>query len=154
MPVTLEDLIESTRRLADSNFATAAALNKLLSPFEQLRRDIYDIKNAREIDNAEDRSFIQKLSEGDRALIQELNRTLAVVLENVRIAQSDVKALSKDVTGAFPLPQPDNRSTAERLIDRLERASTATKLWVFALVLVIIVAFGMHLILAAFGIGG
>jgi len=149
VPVTLEDLIESTKRLADSNFATAAALNKLLSPFEQLRRDIYDIKTAREIDNAEDRSFIQKLSEGDRTLIQELNRTLAVVLENVRIAQGDVKQLSRDVTASHPL-QRDDRTTAERIIDRLERAPTSTKLWVMVFVLVIAVAFGAHLIIGAF----
>ncbi len=153
MPVTLEDLITATKTLADSNFATAAALNKLLSPFEQLRRDIYDIKNSREIDNAEDRALIQRLSDGDRTLIQELNKALAGVLENVRIAQSDVKALTKEVTGMHPL-QRDDRSTAERLIDRLERAPTTTKLWVFALVLVVVGGFGLHLILAALGIGG
>lgn len=150
MPMTLEELIDSVRRLADSNFATAAALNKLLSPFEQLRRDIYDIKTSREIDTVADRTFIQNLSDKDRSLIQELNTSLAVVLENVKIAQSDVKALSKEVTGAFPLPPVDNRSAAERMIDRFERMSTATKLWVFAFVLVVVAAFGAHLIIGAF----
>jgi hypothetical protein len=152
MTMTLEE-IAALRKLADSNFATAAALNKLLPPFEQLRRDLYDIKNAREIDNAGDRAFLQSLSEGDRSLIQELNKTLAVVLENVRIAQGDVKQLSKDFTGTHALQQ-DNRSTAERIIDRLERAPTSTKLWMFALVLVVVCGFGLHLILAALGIGG
>jgi len=143
MPVTLEDLIESVRKLADSNLATAAALSKLLSPFEQLRRNIADFKDAHELQQA---SLI--------LTVGKLNTDLALILDNVRHAQGDVANLARDVTASHQLPPRDERSTAERIIDRIERAPTATKLWVFALLLVLGVAFGLHLILAAFGIGG
>lgn len=142
MPVTLEDLVVSTRRLADSNFATAAAINKLVPAFEQLRRDIYDIKEGQSLQQASLQITVSKL-----------NADLAVLIDNAKSTQIDVRELQRDVTGTHPLPR-DERSAAERIIDRIERAPTATKLWVFALILVIGVAFGLHLILAAFGIGG
>lgn len=142
MPVTLEDLVDSTRRLADSNFATAAAINKLVPAFEQLRRDIYDIKNDREIDN-----------NALAITVGKLNTDLALLLNNVKAAQEDVKTLSKDVTASHTLPPRDERTTAERVIEKFERMPTATKLWVFALILIISVGFGLHLILAAFGVG-
>ncbi len=143
MPVTLEDLISATKTLADSNFATAAALNKLVPAFEQLRRDVYDIRNGAELERANLAITVSKL-----------NADLAVLIDNAKSTQSDVRDLQRDVTGTHMLPPPDTRSTVERMFDRLERAPTSTKLWVFALVLVVIVGFGLHLILAALGIGG
>jgi hypothetical protein len=139
MPVTLEDLVDANRRLADSNFATAAAINKLVPAFEQLRRDIYDLKTDRETDQ----------SKLDLA-IGRVSTDLAVLLENIRHAQTDVRELQRDVTGAHVLPPPDNRSAAERLIEKYERMPTSTKLWIFALVIVVGAAFGAHLIIGAF----
>ena len=138
MPVTLEDLVDANRRLADSNFATAAAINKLIPAFEQLRRDIYDIKTDRETDQ----------SKLDLA-IGRVTTDLAVLLENIKHAQTDVRELQRDVTGTHPLMPRDDRSAAEKIIDRLEKAPTSTKLWVIAFVLVIAVAFGAHLIISA-----
>ncbi len=69
--------------------------------------------------------------------------------------QTDLRELQRDVTSPhLKLPPPDARSTAERLIDRFEGMRTTTKLWIFALVLVIVGGFGLHLILAALGLGG
>jgi len=124
MPVTLDDLIEATRRLADSNFATAAALNKLIPSWEQLRRDVYDIKNSREMDQAKIDLAIGKL-----------NTDLVLLLDNVRHAQTDVRELQRDVTGAFPLQKHDERSSIEKVIAALEKARPSTKLLVFILLL-------------------
>jgi len=124
MPVTLDDLIEATRRLADSNFATAAALNKLIPSWEQLRRDVYDIKNSREMDQAKIDLAIGKL-----------NTDLVLLLDNVRHAQTDVRELQRDVTGAFPLQKHDDRSSIEKIIAALEKSRPSTKLLVFILLL-------------------
>ncbi len=138
MPMTLEDLVESCRKLADSNFATAHSINKLIPAFEQLRRDIYDVKNDRETDQ----------SKLDLA-IGRLNTDLALLLDNVRHAQGDVANLARDVTASHVLPPRDERSTAERVIDRIESAKTGTKI----LIAVLLVTFGLggfaHLIIAA-----
>lgn len=92
---TLRELIDSNRALADATFAQAAAINKLVPEFKQLARDIYDIKAAREIDNPH---FV--------GLIGTVNEKLALLLDNVKDAKSDVKTLARDVTGAHPLPPP------------------------------------------------
>ncbi len=152
MPVTLEDLVDATRRLsdsnaesaasnrrlADSNLATAAALSKLLSPFEQLRRDIADMRDSHELDQA-------KLD----LAVGRLNTDLALLLDNVKHAQIDVRELQRDVTASHQLPPRDERSTIERVIDRVESAKTGTKV----LIAVLLVAFGIggfaHLIIAA-----
>lgn len=143
MAVTLEDLIEATRKLADSNLATAAALNRLVPAFEQLRRDVYDIRAGAELERANLAITVGKL-----------NADLAVLIDNSKSTQTDVRELQRDITGTHVLPPPDTRSTAERLIDKFEGMRTSTKLWIFAFVLVVIGGFGIHLILSALGLSG
>lgn len=152
-PTTLRELIESNVRLADATIGQthainreAAALERLVPQFEGLRHDISDIKDKLELDGA-------KLD----LQIGRVGTDLALLLDNVKRAQGDVRDLQRDVTNShlrLPAVPVDNRSAAEKMIDRFESMSTATKLWVLALVMVIVVGFGLHLILAAFGIGG
>jgi len=126
MPVTLEDLLDAVRKLADSNFATAAAINKLVPAFEQLRRDIYDIKSDREMDQA-------KLD----LAVGKLNTDLALLLDNVRHAQTDVRELQRDITGTHHTLPPDTRTSTERVIDRFEKLPTPTKLLLLVFVIML-----------------
>lgn len=152
-PITLRELIESNQRLADATVGqthavnrTASALERLVPQFEGLRHDIADIKDKLELDAA-------KLD----LQIGRVGTDLALLLDNVRRAQGDVRELQRDVTNShlrLPTVPVDNRSAAERMIAQFEKLSTSTKLWILALVLVIVVGFGLHLILAALGIGG
>lgn len=121
MPPTLADLIESNRRLADSNFATAASINKLTPVLDQLRRDVYDVKVDREID------------------VDKHQQTVSQINEKLAVLTATVTRLPVDVTGAFKLAQAEALSPAERMFARLEKAPTSTKL--LTLVLVIILAF-------------
>lgn len=148
-PFSAEELIEVLRRVADSSLQQSAAINRqaiaterLIPQFEGLRHDISDIKDKLELDGA-------KLD----LQIGKVGTDLAVLLDNIKRAQTDVRELQRDVTGAHLLPPRDERGTAERLLDKFRDWPAATKLWLFALVLVIIAGLGMHLILAAFGIG-
>ncbi len=126
MPVTLEDLLAAVKNLADSNFATAASINKMLPAWEQLRRDVFDIKSDREMDQA-------KLD----LAVGKLNTDLALLLDNVRHAQTDVRELQRDITGTHNLPPPDTRSSTERIIDRFEKLPTPTKLLLLLFVILL-----------------
>jgi hypothetical protein len=131
MPVTLEDLIDANRRLADSNFATAAAINKLVPAFQQLSRDIYDLKASREIDQP-----------SLQLVLGQLKTDLAVIINDAKRTAGDVRELQREVTGAFSLQKMhDERTAIERIIDRMESAKTSTK---------VLAAF----LLLAFGLGG
>lgn len=126
-PFSAEELIEVLRRVADSSLQQSAAINRqtaalerLLSPFEQLRHDIYDLKADRENDSARVDLAINRIS-----------TDIQLTLDNIRRAQTDVRELQRDVTGAFKLE--DKRTTFERVFDRLEKASPVTKILFFVL---------------------
>lgn len=126
-PFSAEELIEVLRRVADSSLQQSAAINRqtaalerLLSPFEQLRHDIYDLKADRENDSARVDLAINRIA-----------TDIQLTLDNIRRAQTDVRELQRDVTGAFKLE--DKRTTFERVFDRLEKASPVTKILFFVL---------------------
>lgn len=128
-PFSAEELIEVLRRVADSSLQQSAAINRqtaalerLLSPFEQLRHDIYDLKTDRENDNARVDLAINRIA-----------TDIQLTLDNIRRAQTDVRELQRDVTGAFKLAPEDKRTTFERVFDRLEKASPVTKILFFVL---------------------
>lgn len=136
MSTTLREMLASQNRLADSVFEQAAANNRLtnsierlVAPFEQLRRDIYDIKTDRETDGAKVDIAIAKL-----------NTDLALLLDNVKDAQGDVKTLTREVTGAHLLPPREARpSKVVEAINAFEKLSVTTKLLV--LLILVIAAF-------------
>lgn len=168
----LEELIEVLRRSADSTIALSASINKqtvvvdkLISPFEQLRRDIADIKMDRELDSDKLSLALTKITTElgqlrrdilDRGLdsdklslaLAKINTDLAVLAHDVDEARDDVKSVAKEVTGVHKLPV-DSRTGAERLIDRLEASKTSTKIFVVILLLVFGVGGFTHLIIAA-----
>jgi hypothetical protein len=122
-PYSPEELIEVLRRVADTSLQQSAANNrlatavdKLIPPFEQLRRDIYDIKTDRETDQAKADMVLSKL-----------NTDLAVLVENARRTQDDVRELAKDVTGSQLLHR-DDRTSIERAIAQFEGLKTSTKI--------------------------
>lgn len=126
-PSSAEDLFDILRRVADSSLQQSAAINRqtaalerLLSPFEQLRHDIYDLKTDRETDQAR----------VDLAIAR-IGTDIQLTLDNIRHAQTDVRELQRDVTGAFRLPPEDKRTTFERVFDRLEKSSPVTKILFF-----------------------
>jgi hypothetical protein len=127
MSATLKEMLETQQRLADAVFTQSAAANKLtaaierlVAPFEQVRRDVYDVKNDREIDV--------------RMYMQTHQASLDGVAKQLTILSETLRRMPGDVTGAF-LAQKDERTTAERVFDRLERSSTSTKVWVLILLL-------------------
>lgn len=133
MPPTLRELIESNARLADATLAQSHAINKMaesfdrLRPsFEQLRRDLFDLKNNHTIDEATRQSELRRIEE-----------KLTLILDTVRTSESDIKQVAKDVTHPR-IELPKQESTAERLVKTVEKLSTSTK--IFLLVVLLIVA--------------
>ncbi len=125
MPMTVEELIDAVRRLADSNFATAASINKLLPVWEQLRRDVYDLRMNREIDQP----TLQ-------TALGQLKTDLVVLIKDVQRTEVDVKRI-REATGTFALQQQE--STVERIIKRAENWKTSTKI----LAAVLLLSFGL-----------
>lgn len=126
-----EELIEVLRRVADASLQQSAAINrqttiidKLIPSFEQIRHDLYDLKNDRETDNARTDLAIARIG-----------TDIQLTLDNIKRAQTDVRELQRDVTGAFKIPE-DKRTTFERVFDRLEKSSTVTKILFFVFMVV------------------
>jgi chromosome segregation ATPase len=155
LEVELQQFLESSRRLAESNQRLADATlgqtqainrlasshERLLPAYERLARDIADLKDARELDTP-------KL---DLALGR-VSTDLALILDNIRHAQSDVRELQRDVTDShirLPAIEPQ-LPTAARLVDWLEGKKLATKV----LIALLLLAFGLggfgHLIFSLF----
>jgi hypothetical protein len=126
-----EELIEVLRRIADSslqqsasNNRLATAVDKLIPSFEQIRRDLYDVKTDRENDV---RMYQQTMANA----FAEIQQKLVLLLDT----RDDVKQLSKDITGAFKIPE-DKRTPVERIIDRFESLKTSTKILIAILVVI------------------
>lgn len=127
-PTTLRDLVESNARLADATLAQSHSINKLaesfdrLRPsFEQLRRDVFDLKNNQTIDEA------TRLSE-----LRRIDEKLTLILDTVRTSESDLKQVAKDVTHPHILLEKE--SQIERVITRFEKLSVSTKILIAILV--------------------
>jgi hypothetical protein len=128
-PVSLRDLINSTSRLADATLAQTHAINKLalaqerlIPAFEQIRRDLYDIKTGKDNDDARI----------DLAL-GEINTKLALLLD----MKLDVKSLTREVTGAHLLAPHEKPPTVVAVINAFEGLRTVTKLLILALIIIL-----------------
>lgn len=130
-PLSQEELIEVLRRAADaqlqlaaSNNRLATAVDRLVPPFEQIRRDLYDVKTDREND-------VRMYQQTTANAFGEINQKLVLLLDT----RDDVKTLTKEVTGAFKVPE-DKRTAVERVIDRFEGLKTSTKILVAILLII------------------
>lgn len=126
-PVTLRDLFTSTSRLADATLAQTQAINKLAAAqerlvpaFEQIRRDLFDIKTGKDNDDARI----------DLAL-GEINTKLALLLD----MKVDVKSLTREVTGAHLLAPREKPHVIVAVFTAFESLRTVTKLLVLALII-------------------
>lgn len=126
MAPTLRELIESNARLADSVLAASQSLTRLQPVLERLAKEVYDAKNESEAKSAHF-TFI----------VTEVNKSLALVLDNVKEGAKDFRSLEREVTGAHLLQPQDHRTTAERVIDRVEKFPTSTKIWLLVVIIVI-----------------
>ena len=131
---TLKQLVDAQQHLADSVLSQNAAvvrltdtIERLILPFEHLRRDVHDLKNDHE--TAKHRLDY---------VLNKLDKDLAVLVDNVKDAQGDVRQLSKEVTGAHRLPLAEiepKKPTVVAIIEAFEKLPATTKLLIFILAL-------------------
>jgi hypothetical protein len=131
---TLKEIVDSNKRLADATLGQSHAINRLAlsferiyPAFEQLRHDVYDIKADREIDN-----------DAVKLTLERVNTTLALVLDNLKTTQVDVKELARDVTGSHVLHPPEHKKPKiVEVIEAVERVSVVTKVLLFVALIIL-----------------
>jgi hypothetical protein len=138
-------LIESNQRVADNVLGLTATFNRLIPVLDQLRRDVYDILNGREIDR-----------ERVDLRLRDIDSRLGIIKENVDGAAEDIEMVHRDITNPrIPLMPPEmmeeqRKPAAVRIIEALERTSMGTKIFI-AIVVVLLTLSGWltHLLSSA-----
>jgi hypothetical protein len=136
---TLQDLIDSNRKVAEAVLDQSAKLAKLLPIFDQLRRDVYDIVQDRTIER-----------ERVDQRLRDIDTHLGVIKENADDIADDIDQVHKDITNPrIPLLDPEERKPAiVRIIEALERSSMKTKVVLLAIVVVVAASGWLHALIA------
>jgi hypothetical protein len=139
---TLQDLIDTNKKVADAVLEQSAKIAALLPIFDQLRRDVYDI--------LQDRVLERERVDGR---LKDIDAYLSTIKASVAGAEEDIEAIHKDITNPrIPLYNPEEieerrKPAMVRVIEALERASMKTKVLLLVAVIVLAASGWLHTLL-------
>ena len=139
---TLQDLIDSNKKVADAVLEQSAHLAKLLPIFDQLRRDVYDILRDKELDR-----------ERVDLRLRDIDMRLGIIKENADDIADDIDQVHKDITNPrIPLLDPEElverrKPAMVRVIEALERTSMKTKVLLLIGIVVLAASGWLHTLL-------
>lgn len=140
---TLQDLIDSNKKVAEAVLDQSAKLAQLLPVFDQLRRDVYDILQDRTVER-----------ERVDLRLRDIDARLGIIKENADDIADDIDQVHKDITNPR-IPKYDpveleerRKPTMVRVIEALERTSMKTKVLLLIGIIVLAASGWLHTLIA------